>query len=236
MFKSILVILLLVFLSFIGCGPSEKHIRNRSVKLSSERGSCSGEQVRAPSGVDYILTAGHCNKLAKDGSILVTTEDGKQLLRRVIAEDGKSDLLLLEGIPGYRGLEIADSETREHVRTFTHGAGMPTYRTDGELLREERVQVALYLIETEAQRAECNQPKNKIAQLDIEFFGMKMGTIELCLLDTMQWAGTAPIVPGSSGGMVVNDDGKLIGVVSAGGGGFFYYVALKDIKAFVSNY
>ena len=58
----------------------------------------------------------------------------------------------------------------------------------------------------------------------------------LCLLSTQQFVTTAPIVPGSSGGMAVNDDNELVGIASATGEGFHYFVRLCDIQKFLSGY
>jgi len=103
--------------------PSDAYLRERVVKLQSKRGSCSGEQVRAPSGQDYIVSAAHCIILKdSDNNIQVVKEDGTILMRKVLAEDSDSDLLLIEGLPGLRGLNIAESAAPgQYVKTFTHG-------------------------------------------------------------------------------------------------------------------
>src|SRR5882724_5880489 len=72
---------------------SEEWVIQRSVMLFGASGQCSGEQMRAPSGIDYILSAGHCHDIADEsGNIWVKTEKGRILSRRVIAEDPLSDL------------------------------------------------------------------------------------------------------------------------------------------------
>lgn len=210
--------------------PSDHSLRSRVMKLTNDYGLCSGEQVRAPSGVDYVLTAAHCKPLADaSGSIKVTTEDGRELMRKIIAEDPMSDLLLLEGVPGIRGLDIASYDLpREHVRTFTHGNRFDTYKTEGVLIQDQRIMVMLSIILTEDEAAACNMPKNFIVDIG---WGARA-----CLLTGLETATTAMIVPGSSGGPIVNDSGELLGVVSAGDGHFGYLVRLYDIKAFMHNY
>lgn len=211
---------------------SEAHLRDRSVMLVSKLGSCSGEQVRAPSGIDYILTAGHCGVLAVNGSIEVITESGKHLQRRVIAEDPKSDLLLLEGLPSLKGLEIANkSERFQHVRTFTHGKGMKTYKTEGELIQDDHLDVILSLMGEEGSADKCDMPKQKIEEIEVFIFKLKA-----CCLSVDETITTALIVPGSSGGMVVDDGGKLVGVASASAGPFGALVRLKDIRKFLTAY
>src|SRR5258707_12043226 len=87
---------------------SDTYAMQRTVSIKGKYGQCSGEQIEAPSGETYILTAAHCRNLADDGiSMVIITEDEKRLMRKIIAEDSYSDLLLLEGIPNLDGIKIA---------------------------------------------------------------------------------------------------------------------------------
>lgn len=235
-FKYKLLMFVSAFILLVGITnpiKTESYIKNRVIQLKGNGHACTGEQVRAPSGVDYILTAAHCSVLADNGKINAYSEYGTFLPRKVIAEDSNSDLLLLEGMPGLKGLSIAHSDYRnEEIRTFTHGAAMLTYKTTGVLIQDKSVEVPLFQIDTAEQEAACKQPKNKI--YEINFIGISFG--KLCLLDVQETATTAMIVPGSSGGPIVDFRGDLVGVVSAGGGGFGWLVRLEDIRAFLSNY
>lgn len=210
--------------------PSDNYLKSRVVKLYSSQGSCSGEQIKAPSGVSYILTAAHCRVLEENGSIKVETEDGRKLERRVLAEDEASDLLLLEGLPNMDGLPVAKKTyAAQHVRTFTHGRGLPTYRTDGVLIADRRISVPLYMISNDAEAERCtSQSKSKV--LNLGFFG------SYCILDVVETFTTAMILPGSSGGLVVSDAGELTGVVSAGDGVIGCLVTIEDIHHFIDNY
>lgn len=211
--------------------PSDSYIRDRAVKLSSAKGSCSGVQVRAPSGVDYILTAAHCRVLAEDGSILVTKEDGSVLLRKVIQEDSQSDLLLLQGLPNVRGLSIADYNMRfNHVRTFTHGAGLSTYKTDGHTIQDREIQVLVSLGD-DPEAPPCEGAKYRKMAVESIF-----GDMMACIMDVEETVTDAMIVPGSSGGMIVDDSGDIVGIVSAGGGGFGFLVRIQDIHNFLRGY
>lgn len=212
---------------------SDDYIKARVVKLVNAHGSCSGEQIRAPSGVDYILTAAHCRILEENGFIHVIKEDGTELDRRIIQEDSKSDLLLLEGLPNLKGLEIASMLNKsEHIRTFTHGSGLDTYKTEGEVIQQLLVEIPLFVITSEADEAKClKAPKFKLKEFNILFF-----TVKACMLSVEEEASTAMTVPGSSGGMVINNDAELVGVVSAGNGQFSLFVTLDDIHAFLAGY
>lgn len=209
---------------------TEAYIKNRVVRIASATNSCSGEQVRGASGEDYILTAAHCFGITQDPTFYVTTEDGRVLKRKVIAEDIKSDLLLLEGVPGLRGLDTANYYYRNMpVRSFTHGDRLDTYKTEGVLIQHRDIMVLIGMVETEEQATRCQSKPGVYEILDLGFF---IG----CIAHYNETATTALIVPGSSGGPVVNDMGSLVGVVSAGGDNFGYLVNLDDIQRFLSAY
>lgn len=214
---------------------SDEYAMKRAVKIfNPKKGSCSGEQVRAPSGKDYIMSAGHCKGLMdQDGNFLIQTEDGSLLQRKLIAEDPASDLLLIEGLPNLEGLHIAQGSYRkEHVRTFTHGKGYDTYKTEGNLVGITFIEIPLKegLVDP-ANPVQCNMPKNQYYE-GMTFFGR----MYVCTIAVNEMVTTAKIVPGSSGGMMVDDNGDLVGVASASDGQFYYFVTLSDIAKFVRGY
>lgn len=210
---------------------SDSYAINKSILIKTTKGSCSGEQIEAPSGQNYILTAAHCKELSEDGiSFSVITENGDHLQRKIIAEDSVSDLLLLEGIPSMEGLQIAQSVHRkDHVHTFTHGHGYPTYKTEGDLVGLQVITIGIG-IEGRA-GLDCSAPKYKVIP---EFY---MGSaVNVCVLYVDEYITTAKVVPGSSGGMVLNADNELVAVVSATDGDFGCLVPLPQIKDFIKGY
>jgi hypothetical protein len=220
-------LLILMSAAHMAKHKSDQYIFNRVIQLQSMMGTCSGEQVRAPSGHDYILTAAHCRPLVEGGKIIA--EDKSEHPAIFIAEDPKSDLMLLAGISGMKGLSIADSaKDREEVRTFTHGAGMKAYKTSGALIESQEVKVLLGLIAGDEDMLKCtSMPKYEVFYI--------YGIIPACILSVQETVSTAVTVPGSSGGAVVDANGDIVGVVSAGDGKFSFFVQLSDIQAFLAD-
>lgn len=206
--------------------------REKAVMLIGSRGACSGEQVEAASGQSYILTAAHCRVVSDDGiSIETITEDGRHIMRRIVAEDPYSDLMLLEGVPNLGALKIGtEIHKNDHVKTYTHGKRHATYKTEGDIMETEEVSIGIGIVGENG--LICDMPKfQKITAMTP--WGEPA---VVCVMTVKETFTTAMVVPGSSGGMVLNDHNELIGVVSAGDGNFGLLVRLQDIRKFLSNY
>lgn len=214
------------------CSPSDSWLKNRIVRVMGDRGMCTGEQVRAPSGTSYILTAGHCLSLPHSNGILtIKTQSGKVIKRRIIAEDPYSDLLLLEGLPKLRGLDVGTSwAPMDPVRALTHGGNFDLYETKGMIIQLIQIPIPYKAVESEADEQECNSmPKQEVQ--DINFFGKS------CVLTVYEMATTVAIRPGSSGGPLFNGSGELIGVASASDQfAFGHFVTVHDIRRFLAGY
>lgn len=212
-----------------GTELNDKQIMSKVVRVLSEEGMCTGEQVKAPSGENYILTASHCKILGKDGLFKIKNERGLISYVHQVAEDDNSDLLLLEGMPNMEGIHIAHSTWRnQHVNTFTHASNLDTFKTSGVLINTQTVPIPIFEIHDAASKAECDKPKYRA-----ESSFADGGT---CFLETELMFSTAFTTHGSSGGPVVNMDGELVGVVSGGGYGYSLFVRLYDIKQFLKDY
>jgi S1-C subfamily serine protease len=207
----------------------ELYVRDHVVQLTSPRGSCSGVQVRVPSGRDYILTASHCKTLIQDGSIYAAFDGERPIPRRVVEDSRESDLMLLEALPGRTGLVVASGLSRlERITALTHALGLPTRLDEGEFLLDVEIQIPVGPIETEDQMTACvAQPKYKA--LDTWMGG-------LCVMQVTETISSIHIEPGSSGGPAVNTSGELVGIASAGNQSMSAWVTLKDVKQFLAAY
>lgn len=214
---------------------SESYIRARVVKLTSHLGSCSGTQVRAPSGKDYVLSAGHCSVLAENGAINASVDGGREVPLRVIEVSASTDLMLLEGMPGLKGIKLGkEPKIGDTFYAFTHGQGLRTYRSEGEYVDLKVVRSLDHVVNTPEEEAACKaQPKFKVMDVPL-FLGIML---RACVLELEEYVVTMPTVaPGSSGGYVGDHMGQLIGVVSMGNERFAMLVTLPEIKEFLRSY
>lgn len=214
--------------------PSESYIRDRVVKLINPKvGGCSGIQVHSHSGKDYILTAAHCAPLTDEtGSIQVQLDGGRFIPRKVLEVSTTTDLMLLEGMPGLRGLDYAQSwEAGETLRSFTHGEMLDTYKTSGELIQKSYVDITVFMINDASDEAACNLPKYVKKSFNTLF-----GKLEVCALHLNAFITTAMTVPGSSGGGLVDNSGKIAAIVTGGDERFSVLVPTDDINTFLQSY
>lgn len=208
---------------------SDSYIRDRIVMLVSETGGCSGVQVIAPSKKVYIMTAGHCSGLLdKDNTMTAIDENGDRSIVKLVELDAKDDLMLLTS-PNNKGIDIASRVfTHELIHTLTHGDMEPTFRTDGELLDIRTITIPLNFTTSVEEEDQC------IADGHIPM--RVFGPISVCAMVVSEQMTTAWVVPGSSGGAALNEQGELIGIVSISDGGHFSgIVPLEEIKIFISD-
>lgn len=230
MIRSLLILLLACLPGCYRVVP-DSYVRNRVVLLYTANAYCTGVEVVVPSGKTYTLTARHCKALLDSTDhILAKDEDGKDYRIKLIAVDPNSDLMLLQGI-GVPGLKIADKiYSHEKVHTITHGGGMPSFRTDGELVKDIDMNINMGNILTDEDAVKCKSIKN--TTISDKFMP------PLCLIRLHLMLSTAVIIPGSSGGPLLDENQNIVGIVSAVGGSSMFgaYVTLSDIQKFIAQF
>lgn len=219
---------------------TETFIRSKVVSLEgpSNHYFCSGTQIKAPSGKNYILSASHCLALAENGIINAKDDLGNFIPRRVIEEDKNSDLLLIEALPNLEGLDVAKTEPhlQDQFRAFTHGKRFETFKSVGEYIEQDKVIIPAFVIENKNDVDKCKSMSKYAEVHDIMNFGPITVDVAYCALNIESYFSQMIIAGGSSGGCVVNDDGDLTAVVYAGDTTFAFLVPLSSIQKFIKSY
>jgi hypothetical protein len=220
-------------LSLVSCTP-DHYVRNRVIKLKGvERGSCSAIQVNYKRH-NYVLTAAHCEVLKDNNDyIRAQIDDGPEYKLHIKAVSDVHDLMLLEPIPALNGIQIAKSyKMHEEIFSFTHGLGLDTHKSSGEIIQRMIADIIVKPIETQEDKDFClAKPKYKIVSYDTFF-----GPVEVCALHVQFLATNGLVHPGSSGGPFVDSDGQLVGIVSGGSDdGFSFIVPAEHIVQFLEN-
>ena len=215
-----------------------------------------GSAIKAPSGESYILTNDHVCGVSKDGTLLIQSENGDSMRRRIVAHDENSDLCLIEGLPGVSGLSVASSapSAGDIVAVVGHPHLLPLLLSRGEMMGKEDMQIVQGPISiTNPQTgeelpidpqqggiaaAQCKFHKNKISEIEVPilFFSIK---VKMCIVQVHDaYITSAVILPGNSGSPVVNFWGQVEGVAFASDTDVHWgrVISLDDIQDFVKNY
>jgi S1-C subfamily serine protease len=209
------------------------------IKKTPNGGGGSGFAVRAKSGTTYIVTNAHvCEALldnGETGEVLVETPDGEFMKRRVLEVSGKSDLCLIEGLPGVTGLSLGSRPTvGQIVAAVGHPALLPTTISRGEIVGAEDVRIPIGLISSQEEADRClTKPKREIGVMFVWFF-----PVNVCVDVTKEaYITNAVIQGGSSGSPVVNFWGNVVGVAfAADRAGWARVVSLDDLKDLLKLY
>lgn len=186
----------------------EEYVRDRVFLLHGPKGKCSAVQVFAPSGQAYMLSAAHCADIMDEGRILAENEQGKDRWTVMISVDYVHDIMLLSSVSS-KALRVAKKEEKhQKIYTMTHGDGAPTYRTDGEILKREDRQFNLGPITTPDTLLNCLARNAEMVSV------IGLDTM-LCVQTVDSVITTAKLLPGGSGGALLNLNHELIGIASS---------------------
>lgn len=155
-------------------------------------------------------------------------EDGTKYSTEMIAYNAATDLMVMTTPDKNYLLTAKKIHKHEKVHSITHGGGHDSFRTDGELMEEQQLDIGMFVIDSKLKYYQCVKEKNQ--RVVTSLFGM------LCITTlTNEWS-SMPVIPGSSGGAVLNEAGEIVGVVSTGGEGFMSgIVPLRHIQAILAN-
>jgi len=219
-------------------------------------GGGTGFAVKAKSGTTYIISNAHVCSVSPDGyHVLVSNDEGKHIWRRIIKISDKSDLCLIQGIPGVEGLSLGSKPAiGQIVAAVGHPSLMPITLSRGEIIAPRDVRILkgiiidpndpndqivslwippIYTISPK----ECMQPKNEIVKDKMNWFFVVL-EVKICLDVTRGAYHTNILIqPGSSGSPVVNFWGNVVGVMFAADRyNWGIAVSHKDLKEFLSHY
>lgn len=215
-------------------------------------GMGTGFAIKAPSGNSYILTNDHVCEMSTDQlHLLVVDDHGEYIPRTILHRSDKTDLCLLEGMPGVEGLTLSASAPAEGdpLNAVGHPSGYLTTLTKGSLIMRKDVEIFVGIISIKAENGdpisigdllsekECSKPKNRILEVK-RYSPFGSVTLKVCLNVTKDAYFTTILgQPGSSGSAVVNNWGEVVAVLFAGDrSGWSILVSHDDIKDFLKKY
>jgi S1-C subfamily serine protease len=199
-------------------------------KTQSRGGS--GFHVEAPSGSTYILTNAHvCHAAADDGKVVVSTVKHDRTMKRNIIEIyDKHDLCLVEGLPGVKGIEVANSfEPGQNARVIGFPGLRARRQSLGKNLGITDINLVTDVVQTEEQATACKESGGKLYDAFVFFLCVKQyKAVETNIVG----------FGGNSGSPAINFWGNLVGVLFAGDSktNYSFLVPLSDIKAFLQDY
>ncbi len=218
----------------ITVGPSVYKI----VKIDEQGrvlGGGTGFAVKTENGNTYTLTNAHvCQAFKGSPDVNVMLEDGTVMPRRILEISDKTDLCLVEAVPGAKGLELAEGIRRgQLVSIVGHPRLKPLTISGGEVVGPQEVKLLDGIIGETMEEKDCQKPKNRIEEFDTFF-----GHLRVCFTVIQANQTNAVALPGNSGSPVVDWQGNLIGVLFAGDNEVHWglIISLKDIRDFTKAY
>lgn len=195
-----------------------------------------GFSVVAPSGKTYTLTNGHVCGLASNETLhaLVPGTDRAYTLR-VLEVSKDTDLCLLEPVPNYAGVALANSAAiGELFDVVGHPLLMPLSISKGTLTAYETITL---VVSVNGNADNCIGPGYTWSDASGTSL-TSYGIFSVCKRTVEAVYTTAVIYPGNSGSPAVNFWGNVVGVVFAGDNrsNYGYLIPLRDVYKFLSIY
>lgn len=128
----------LTMLAIMSSSGEPPDLSKSIVMLEGNGMTCTGFELKAPSGRDYLVSAGHCMELSdSQGLISVHTEYGATVQRRILAFTPKADVMLMDPVPGLPPLQLAPLYWYgEKVYITGHGQSLPLWTVSGNIVGE----------------------------------------------------------------------------------------------------
>lgn len=186
-------------------------------------GGGTGFAVQTPHGQTLTLTNSHI--CAMGDNIYAKLREDRYFPLHKLEVSQKTDLCLLEGVPGLSGIKVADDVyIGQELGLVGHPELMPLTLSKGELIGYDNRQVVM---DFQGCKEENEQYKTVIT-----IFG------PLCVRTVYSGLTTIVALPGNSGSPTVDFMGHLVGVLFAGGGeaSWGLIIPLKDVKEFLRDY
>jgi len=213
-------------------------------ELGRVRGGGTGFHVIAPSSVSYIMTNSHVCDAFDDGTAWIQSREGRIIPRKIIEQSEKTDLCLIEGLPGHEGLKLAGSANiGDTLAVVGHPVLQPLSISLGDIIGKDLIEFPYAAIVDSREDADgkdkmteeqcASKPKQKVAELD-----SWLGPVKVCMLSLQAFQTTIVGFPGNSGSPAVNFWGNIEGVLYAGNGRTNYslLITLDDVKEFLAPY
>lgn len=202
----------------------------RSPEGARIQGSATGFEVRAPSGKVYTLTNAHVCELQKDGLVLLEEKrhSGRLIPKRVLEVYEDNDLCLVEGLDGYEGLKLGDSNVvGQHGWAVGYPLGQGLNISSGRIKGFGDVSIL------DDNDQACQGKNKKKTEITYLFF-----QIEVCEIIRFAASTDVPTFPGNSGSPLVDFRGNVIGVMFASQRetNWGSAVPIKVVKEFLKPY
>lgn len=222
----------------------------------SNSGGGTGFSIKAKSGISYIVTNAHVCELSEDGqNVLIISDSGRYLRRRILQISDHSDLCLIEGIPGVEGLSMG-SEPRigDVVTSVGHPSSMPITLSKGEIIGTSTIKIPVGIIidqnDPESNTVKffirearflspemCTKPKHEVTVQTVNLIFLYVRLVTCLEVTVGAYKTNILIRPGNSGSPVVDFWGNVVGIVFASDNyNWGSVVSYRDLEKFLSNF